>query len=143
MVNHDFDALHTAMQAQVDQEFLPGVSTALFKGREVVDTFCYGFADKEAKSYLSKVQADFENKISQTRRDLENQEKILSHKEGTLDQKIEIIENDPDDNKILECASEAKADYIITYDQKHLIPIKEFEGIKIILPKDFLSEFTF
>jgi len=57
--------------------------------------------------------------------------------------KIEIIENDPDDNKILECASEAKADYIITYDQKHLIPIKEFEGIKIILPKDFLSEFTF
>lgn len=52
MANHAFDALHTAMQAQVDQEFLPGVSTALFKGREVVDTFCYGFADKEAKSLL-------------------------------------------------------------------------------------------
>jgi CubicO group peptidase (beta-lactamase class C family) len=52
MVNHDFNALHTAMQAQVDQEFLPGVSTALLKGREVVDTFCYGFADKEAKSLL-------------------------------------------------------------------------------------------
>jgi CubicO group peptidase (beta-lactamase class C family) len=52
MVNHDFNALHTAMQAQVDQEFLPGVSTALFKGRKVVDTFCYGFADKEAKSPL-------------------------------------------------------------------------------------------
>lgn len=52
MANHDFNALHTAMQAQVDQEFLPCVSTALFKGREVVDVFCYGFADKEARSPL-------------------------------------------------------------------------------------------
>jgi CubicO group peptidase (beta-lactamase class C family) len=42
------DALHAAMQAQVDQEFLPCVSTALLRGREVVDTFCYGYADKEA-----------------------------------------------------------------------------------------------
>lgn len=48
MSNHDFKGLHGAMQAQVDQQFLPCVSTALLKGREVVDTFCYGFADKEA-----------------------------------------------------------------------------------------------
>ena len=42
------DALHTAMRAQVDQDFLPCVSTALLRGKAVVDTFCYGFADKEA-----------------------------------------------------------------------------------------------
>ena len=48
MANQSFDALHAAMQTQVDQQFLPGVSTALFRGREVVDTFCSGFADKEA-----------------------------------------------------------------------------------------------
>ena len=48
MTNQKFEALHAAMQAQVDQLFLPGVSTALFQGREVVDTFCCGFADKEA-----------------------------------------------------------------------------------------------
>jgi len=52
MANHDFSALHTAMQAQVDQEFLPCVSTALLKGRQVVDTFCYGFADRETRSRL-------------------------------------------------------------------------------------------
>ena len=44
----DFDALHLAMRAEVDQQFLPGVSTALMRGREVVDLFCYGFADKES-----------------------------------------------------------------------------------------------
>lgn len=48
MAKQNFDALHAAMQAQVDQQFLPGVSTVLFKGGDVVDTFCSGFADKEA-----------------------------------------------------------------------------------------------
>lgn len=52
MANHDFNALHAAMRAQVDRGFLPGVSTALLKGRKVVDAFCYGFADREAKSLL-------------------------------------------------------------------------------------------
>jgi CubicO group peptidase (beta-lactamase class C family) len=48
VANHRFEALHAAMQAQVEQQFLPGLSTALFQGRDVVDTFCCGFADKEA-----------------------------------------------------------------------------------------------
>ena len=48
MALSDFKALHSAMKGQVDAQFLPHVSTALLRGREVVDTFCYGFADKEA-----------------------------------------------------------------------------------------------
>lgn len=48
MAPSDFTALHRAMRAQVDQQFLPGLSTALLRGREVVDRFCYGFADREA-----------------------------------------------------------------------------------------------
>jgi CubicO group peptidase (beta-lactamase class C family) len=44
----EFADLHRAMQAQVDQQFLPGVSTALMRGREVVDTFVCGMADREA-----------------------------------------------------------------------------------------------
>jgi len=52
--------------------------------------------------------------------------------------KIDAVKEDPDDNKILECAVEAKADYIVTYDQ-HLLKLKEFEGIRIISPKVFLE----
>ena len=48
MAEHDFKAFHSAMKTQVDENFLPGVSTALLSGRDVADTFCYGFADKEA-----------------------------------------------------------------------------------------------
>lgn len=47
-------------------------------------------------------------------------------------QKVDVLaERDPDDNKILECALEAKADLIITADQD-LLSIKEFGGTKII-----------
>lgn len=47
-------------------------------------------------------------------------------------QKITVV-RDPDDNKILECAKEAKADAILTFD-KDLLVLKEYEGIKIIHP---------
>ena len=40
--------LHAAMRAQVDQQFLPCVSIAILRGQKVMDTFCYGHADKEA-----------------------------------------------------------------------------------------------
>ncbi len=52
--------------------------------------------------------------------------------------KLNIVTEDPDDNKILECAKEAKANYIITQD-KHLLKIKTFEGMRIITPFKFLQ----
>ena len=51
--------------------------------------------------------------------------------------KILAIKEDPDDDKILECAIEAKVDYIITYVQ-HILKLKEFSGIKIVSPSEFL-----
>jgi len=52
--------------------------------------------------------------------------------------KFDLIKDDPDDNKLLECAFEGKAEFIISKD-KHLLKIKEFEGIKIVSPEQFLS----
>ncbi len=48
MTDTPFDALHASLRAEVDQQFLPGVATALLRGREVVDRFVYGAADREA-----------------------------------------------------------------------------------------------
>lgn len=52
-----------------------------------------------------------------------------------------IIKADPSDNKILECAQEAKADYIVSGDIKHVLAIKKFEDIKIVSARDFLDIF--
>ncbi len=49
---------------------------------------------------------------------------------------IEIIRDDPSDNKFLECATTVEADYIISRDP-HLLNIKEFKGIKIMSPEVF------
>jgi CubicO group peptidase (beta-lactamase class C family) len=45
----DFSALHAAMQRYVDAELLPGVSSAVLRGRDLVDLHCVGWADREAE----------------------------------------------------------------------------------------------
>ena len=57
----------------------------------------------------------------------------------TPTEKVDIIKEDPDDNKIIECALASHANYIITYDKKHLLKIKEYCGIKLITPEQFLG----
>ena len=52
---------------------------------------------------------------------------------------ITAVKDDPDDNKFIEAAIAANASHIITQDKKHLIPLKEFRGIKIVTPEMFLS----
>jgi len=53
-------------------------------------------------------------------------------------EKINIIKEDPDDNKILECAKSGKVDFIVSSDN-HLLKLKEFENIKIITPTTFID----
>ncbi len=51
---------------------------------------------------------------------------------------IQAVMEDPDDNKIIECALTAKADYIVTGDP-HLLNLKEFNGTRIVKAAEFLS----
>lgn len=43
----DFGAMHAAMRRYVDAGILPGVSSAVLVGRDLVDLNCVGWADKE------------------------------------------------------------------------------------------------
>ncbi len=53
--------------------------------------------------------------------------------------KFDVV-RDKTDNKIIECAFDGKADYIVTGDSD-LLELVEFKGIKIFTPKKFLQEF--
>jgi predicted nucleic acid-binding protein len=55
---------------------------------------------------------------------------------GKLD--IDVIPEDPADNKIIACALEGDADFIISGDH-HLTDLKIFQGIKIVDPAAFLK----
>ncbi len=54
-------------------------------------------------------------------------------------EKLDVVKNDPKDNKFFEAALAGNADYIISQDRKHILSIKEYKGIKTILPEEFLK----
>ena len=54
---------------------------------------------------------------------------------------INLIKEELTDNRVLECAQEAKADFIISGDKKHILPIKKFQKIQIMSVKSFLDKF--
>ena len=53
---------------------------------------------------------------------------------------VDLIRSDPDDNRILECAKESQADFIVSGDP-HLLDLGKFERIRILTPADYLKEF--
>jgi len=51
--------------------------------------------------------------------------------------KLNIVKEHSSDNKFVECAIDGKAEFIISYD-KHLLKLKEYKGIKILSPTEFV-----
>lgn len=49
-------------------------------------------SDKDAKTHLFKIQSEFDTKVAEERRRLENLQKVLEHKESQMDHKVDILE---------------------------------------------------
>lgn len=80
----------------------------------------FGYSDEEITQIIGKILSAF---------------KMVVPKE-----RLVVVKDDPDDNKVIECAIESKSKYIITYDQ-HLLKIGEHNEIKIIKPEEAMSLF--
>ena len=52
---------------------------------------------------------------------------------------LRVVPKDPKDDPIIAAAVAAKADYLVTGDRAHLLPIGEYQGIRIISPRAFLE----
>ena len=50
-----------------------------------------------------------------------------------------VVTEDEADNRIIECAFQGKAQYIVSGD-RHLLSLKEYQGIRILSPIEFLRE---
>ena len=55
---------------------------------------------------------------------------------------LRIVANDPDDDRILECALAANANVIVSGDQ-HLLKLGRFRTISITTPRQFLGSHGF
>jgi len=55
------------------------------------------------------------------------------------DMVLRVITDDPDDNRVLECAIKGSADYIVTGD-RHLLKLRNYDAISIVTVRQFLDE---
>jgi putative PIN family toxin of toxin-antitoxin system len=51
---------------------------------------------------------------------------------------LNVIEKPEGDNRVLECAVDGRADFVVTGDTKHLLPLQDYHGIKILGPSEFV-----
>ncbi len=51
--------------------------------------------------------------------------------------KLDVVKNDPDDNMFFECAVTGAADFIVSGDEKHVLPV-QISGIQVLSPAEFL-----
>lgn len=98
--------------------------------------------EEEAEFFITKdimeefdevLQRDFKYKPEETKDIIQTILTFANLQE--TNEKLDIIKDDIDDNKILECALASNSEYIVTYDN-HLLTLKEFRGIKIIKPEE-------
>jgi predicted nucleic acid-binding protein len=56
--------------------------------------------------------------------------------------RVTVIQRKDSDNRILECCLECNAHYLVTGDQRDLLPLQTFQGTRIVNAATFLREFV-
>lgn len=124
------------------------VSGLTFKGkpREVLDLIWRGdieacisfFILKELEETLKKDFSWDRDQIKYTVEKIKAKTILVQPKN-----RVSVIKENDDDNRILECAIEGRVQYLISGDRRHLLPLKEYDRIKILSPAEFLKLFFF
>ena len=121
------------------------VSASFWNGNS--STIVHLVAENKIECYTSKdLIEEFKRVVL---RDFNIPEQSFNSRLNDLLKLAELVEpsqkvfacEDADDNKVLEAALEAKADYIVSGD-KHLLKMKEFQSVKIVTAFEFLKIFA-
>lgn len=111
--------IRKVLEAAIEEQFQPVISPALLNELErVLQTRKIGYTPTVALATLHQVQLLC----------------LVVHPA----QKLHLIAQDPSDNMVLECAMEAKADFIVSGD-RHLLQLKEFHSIPILTARQFVG----
>lgn len=75
-------------------------------------------------------------RVRDTRRLLER----IASSQPSRPEPVVSVTGDPSDDAILACAVEASADILVTGDKKHLLPVGEYRGVRMLTPQALLAE---
>lgn len=119
----------------------------------LTEGLCSGLLIRARKRAFSLVLCDdiirefegiLKNKFKLAPADISEISAIVAESASVMLHKISPVPNicrDPNDDMIIACAIDAKADYIVTGDEDLLI-LKEYKNIVIMNPRNFEALFT-
>ncbi|MDS1345189.1 putative toxin-antitoxin system toxin component, PIN family [Planktothrix agardhii] len=110
----------------------PFQCTALAKRGQVKSITCQDILDEFYEKLVVKFEYESE------RAEALVQEVLQYSKIIEISNQLKIIDADPDDDMVLECAVNGNATYIVTGD-KHLLSLNDYQNIKIMKAADFLD----
>ena len=98
------------------------------------ELYLSSFIFEEVAGVLGRKFGWDEDRVTEARRTLEKAATVIEPQRLP-----DVIEANDADNRILECAVEASADFLITGDRRHLLPLEEHQGVRILNAPRFLS----
>lgn len=123
------------------------ISFFLTRGETIASLFSHwengDFTVLASPSIIEEVKKSFQYPKIRKRlkaRDIFNLYLLLENEVEAVypESKVKLLQ-DPKDNMYLVCAKDGKADYLVTGDKKHLLPLKKFGKTKITSPKEFVE----
>lgn len=93
-----------------------------------------------SQAIIDETESVLARKFGTQPKEIEEARSIIHEAARTVRPGVElnVIKEDPPDNRILECAVSAGSDYIVTGD-KDLLRLRQYAGIRIITVADFLE----
>ncbi len=55
------------------------------------------------------------------------------------DRSLRVVKDDPKDDKYVAAALAGRAEYVVTFDRRHLLVLGRHEGVRFVTPGDFLG----
>lgn len=121
------------------------ISTFVFPGFSArVYDFCAIYADLYTSEWiLSELDEKMENKFkyNHERRQRISQTIRERHTVVYPTNQLPTDSVDPDDNNVLQAALFVDANFLITGDEKHLLPLKKVGNTEIVSPRDFYDRY--
>lgn len=120
------------ISAVISPNSKPFQCTALAKRGIVQSVTCQEILDEFQEKLQSKLKYEIERAAALV------QEVIYYSQLVTLTNTLKVVEADPDDDMVVECAINGNAAYIVTGD-KHLLSLNNYQNITMLKAANFLD----
>jgi len=90
---------------------------------------------------LAELERILRNKFRFTKRQTDERVTVIRRMATLVEpaERLALVAAKDDDNRILECAVAARADYLVTGDKEHLLPLRSIGTTQIVTPAAFLD----